>query len=105
MGSKDRITIPDHLASARGKDQQLDATGEIRRRLPDYGVPWLVVTYDELRSMPLRPEDAFMLSLLDGRLTVEMLLSLSGMTEAETLAILDKLLGLGAIELHDPTPR
>ncbi len=95
MGSRDRITIPGDLGKlARASERKFEATGsEVRRRLPTGAVPWLIVTYDELRSMALRPEDAFVLSLIDG------------MPDDDTAAILAKLLTLGAIELHDPPGR
>ncbi len=107
MGSRDRITIPGDLGKlARASERKFEATGsEVRRRLPTGAVPWLIVTYDELRSMALRPEDAFVLSLIDGRLTVEMIFDISGMPDDDTAAILAKLLTLGAIELHDPPGR
>jgi hypothetical protein len=68
-----------------------------------FAVPWLVVTYDELQRLPLHPRAGFVVSLIDGRCTVEMLLDVSGMREDETLDILAELLRLGAIELRDAT--
>jgi hypothetical protein len=65
-------------------------------------VPWLVVTYDQLQAMPLGERDGFVLSLGDGRLSVEAILELAGCPEGETIGILVRLVQLGAIELHDP---
>jgi hypothetical protein len=40
-------------------------------------------------------------SLIDGRCTVEMLLDISGMREDETIRIIGELVRLGAVELRD----
>ncbi len=63
-------------------------------------VPWLVVTYEALRKLPLDSRAGFVVSLIDGRCTVEMILDLSGMPEDETIDILRQLLGVGAIEMR-----
>ena len=42
-----------------------------------------------------------MLSLIDGRCTVEMILDIAGLPEDEAIGILDNLRELGAIELND----
>jgi hypothetical protein len=68
-------------------------------------VPWLVVTYDALRAMPLDSRDTVVLALVDGRATVEGILDMAEMAEEEALDVLAKLLRLGAIELRDPAPR
>jgi hypothetical protein len=103
VGSSDRITLPGDLGSyARQSERQFQATGsDVRTLIPLRAVPWLVVTYDQLQTMPLYSQDAFVVSLVDGRMNVEALLDISGLQEDETLDILRKLLLLGAIELHD----
>lgn len=77
------------------------SSSDIRRVLSLSAVPWLVVTYDNLRRLPLDTRTGFVVSLIDGRCTVEMLLDVSGMPEDETLDILRELVGLGAVELRD----
>ena len=102
MGSKDRITIPTDLSPvARDSERRFAASGsEVRRTLPLRAVPWLVKTHDELRDLPLDPREGFVLSLVDGRFTVEMILDVCGMPEDEVIDVLRKLVDVGAIELH-----
>jgi hypothetical protein len=100
--TSDRITIPAILAEALREDGEQDPpASEVRGLLPRGAVPWLVGTYEELRRMPLDARDWFVLSLVDGRSSVQMIVDLSAMPEAETLAVLVRLLKAGAIELHD----
>lgn len=88
--------------AARDSARDFPAAGsDIRPVVSLSAVPWLVVTYDELRRMPLDQRTGFVVSLLDGRCTVEMLLDISGMPEDETLDIVRELVALGAIELRD----
>jgi len=108
VSKRDRtITIPELARASR----ELAATGsEVRHLVPLHAVPWLVITYDELRGLPLDRRAGFVVSLIDGRCSVEMLLDLTGMREDETVDILRQLVGHGAIELRDPkepstTPR
>jgi hypothetical protein len=64
-------------------------------------VPWLVLTPDEVRGMPLDRRTGFVLSLIDGRCTVQMILDMAALPEDETLSIFAKLLMLKVIELRD----
>jgi hypothetical protein len=102
--SSDRITIPAALAAdPLGDDGEQDApSSDVRQLLPRYAVPWLVATYEELQKLTLGAHGGFVVSLIDGRASIEMIVGLSAMPEAETLAILARLLRVGAIELHDP---
>jgi hypothetical protein len=109
LASRDRITIPVDMRqaardSARGlKVADARATdSDVRPVVPLYAVPWLVVTFDELRRMPLDSRSGFVVSRIDGQCSVEVLLDLCGLGEDETLAILAQLLRLEAIELRDP---
>jgi hypothetical protein len=103
VASSDRITITADLGPlARRSERRLEATGsDVRSIVPLSAVPWLVVTYDQLQTMPLYAKDAFILSLVDGLSTVEVLLDISGLPEDDTIEILRKLLALGAVELHE----
>jgi hypothetical protein len=94
--SSDRITIPGTVGEDDGP------ASEARPILPRHAIPWLIVTFDDLRAMPLDPRDGFILSLVDGRSSIEMIIDLATLPEAETLTVLMRLLKVGAIELHDP---
>jgi hypothetical protein len=102
LGTRERITMPDDLSSlARRSEREFDVSdSEIRPIVPLHAVPWLMVTYDALREMPLDNRDAFVLSLVDGRSTVEIILDLAGLPEDVTIGILTRLFRLGAIDLR-----
>ena len=68
-------------------------------------VPWIVIGADELRSLPLNHIEGFVLSLVDGTLTLEQILDLSSMSRQETLAIVRSLLIRGVIEAREPSRR
>lgn len=88
--------------AARDSDAEFAAAGsDIRSVVSLHAVPWLLVTYDALRGLPLDPRAAFVASLVDGKCTVEMLLDVTAMPEDETLDILRELVRLGAVELRD----
>lgn len=103
MSRPDRITIPAPAAqTARDSTGEFAAAGsDIRTIVSLIAVPWLVVTYDDLRGLPLDPRAGFVASLIDGKSTVEVLLDVSGMPEDETLEILRELVRLGAVEMRD----
>jgi hypothetical protein len=106
VGNRERITIPDLTPFGRRDELAFDAAGsEIRPVVSLRAVPWLVVTYDEVRSLALDSRDGFVLSLVDGRLSVEAILDVAGFPEDETVGILVRLVRLGVIELRDPTER
>ena len=102
MSSRDRITIPVDLGQlARESERDLRATeSDVRAVVPVHAVPWLVVTHDQLCRLPLDSRAGFLVSLLDGRCTVEMLLDIAGMPEDDVIQLLRSLLDLGAIELR-----
>ena len=85
----------DTLNSAEEED-----SGEIQRVVPMDAVPWLLVTFDQLRHLPIDPRAGFLVSLIDGRSTVEMIVDLAGLPKPLTLRILAKLMALKAIELR-----
>ncbi|MGH7294475.1 MAG: hypothetical protein ACRELB_06070 [Polyangiaceae bacterium] len=89
--------------AARDSEREIEVTAsDVRPLVPLHAVPWLIVTYDALRTMPLDSRAGFVVSRIDGQCTVEVLLDLCGLREDETLRILAALVRLGAIELHDP---
>ena len=101
--SSDRITIPDDLSGfARDIDGQFaTADSNVHQVVALDAVPWLIATHDYVVHLPLDSRAGFVLSLIDGRCTVEMILDMAGMPEDEAIAILDSLRELGVIELHD----
>lgn len=93
------MTLPD----IRPASVEADFTeSDIRPLVPMQAVPWLVVTHDELRQLPLDCRAGFIVSLIDGRCTVEMLLDMAGLPEDEVMALITQLVRLGAIELRNP---
>jgi hypothetical protein len=96
VSSSSRITIPQDMS-----DLAREALRDPHHAaLPMGAVPWLAMTYDELAAIPLDSRSAFLLSLVDGRCTVEMLLDLSGMDRAHALTLLADLVDRGVLELH-----
>lgn len=103
MGSRDRITIPvDLRQEARDSDRKFaTADSDVRLAVPLRAVPWLVMTYDELRGLPLDSRGGHVLSLVDGRCTVEMILDIAALPEDEVFDLLRELADLGAIEFRE----
>ena len=100
-GSKDRITSPvDLTEAARESERLLQTSSEVRRHVPLAAVPWLTFTLDQLRELPLDTRAGYLVSLIDGRSTVEMISVISGMDVDEVTGIFARLLELGAIELR-----
>lgn len=104
MGEKDRITSRYELETLPqiGDDPGEAPSSQVRALVPLYAVPWLVATYDQLQSMQLGVRESFIVSRIDGRSTVAMIVECAGFLESQTLALLGRLLKLGAIELRDP---
>jgi hypothetical protein len=97
-----RCTPPDLQAVS---DTDVDGpTSEVRAIVPLFAVPWLALTLEGLRFLPLDPRAAYLLSLVDGECTVETILDIcvAELGRDEALAILARLLHLGAIDLRDP---
>jgi hypothetical protein len=99
----DRITRPDDLSGlARDTEREFTAaSSDVRRVVPLAAVPWLIATHEQLLTLPLDSRAGFVLSLIDGRCTVEMILDIAGLPEDETIGILDNLRELGVIVLND----
>jgi hypothetical protein len=90
----------------RGPDPNSGTASEVRRvvRTPQAAlsrtaVPLLTVSFAELRTMPLDHRAGFLISLIDGNSTVEMILDVSGMPEVEAMAILVSFAQTGIIAL------
>ncbi len=103
-GAKDdRITPAVDLASlARSSERELEVapTSEVRELAPMTVVPWLMVTLDQLRELPIDPRAAFLVSLADGQCTIETIAEVAAMPREEVAQIFATLAELGAVELR-----
>lgn len=61
------------------------------------GAPRLVKSRAELTEAPIDHRDAFVISLLDGKMSVPAIVDVSGMPEAEIVTILERLVRLGIV--------
>jgi hypothetical protein len=68
-------------------------------RLATSAVPWLVIGYDELLQMPLDHKAGHILSLVDGRCTIEMIADMSPLPRDEAIAIVAELVVRGVLQL------
>lgn len=101
--SSDCITLPGDLTEfARESDRRLARAEPHSGIVGLDSVPWLAVTHDQLLAMPLDQRHGFILSLVDGRSTIEMLADISGFGRAETIALVAELVGFGAVILRVP---
>lgn len=63
------------------------------------GAPKVLRTRQQLEEAPINHRDAFVLSLIDGKTSVQGVVDLAAMPEGEVLAILDRLAALGIVSL------
>ena len=59
--------------------------------------PRCIASPADLRAANIGPRDAFVLSLLDGQLTLRAVLEIAGMREDLVVSSLDRLAGLGIV--------
>lgn len=109
MGSHrhDRITPTvdlAHLARTSEDEDELSPPSQVRLVALGSTVPWLMVTLDELRELPIDPRAAYLVSLVDGQCSVEMIAEVAGIPRAEVVSVFAMLARLGAIELRDAHP-
>ena len=71
---------------------------------PADSIPVPVLRGAELRDLHLDRYAGFLLSLMDGVTTVEMLLDVCAMPTEEALRVLDELVRSGVVELRDGVP-
>jgi hypothetical protein len=62
-------------------------------------IPVLRIALSELEALPLQPRAAFILSNIDGRMTIENILDVCAMPSHEAAQIIDELIDLGVIRL------
>jgi hypothetical protein len=83
--------------------RELDAArSDVRPLIAPSMVPWLMVTLEERRLLPLDPHATFLVSLVDGQSSVEMIANIAGVPRDETARTFAALARLGAVELRDP---
>ena len=98
--SSDRVTLlPNELA--HDTDREFVAAEPHSRVVRLDAVPWLNMTYDELAGMRLDQRHGFLVSLVDGRCTIEMLADMTGFGVDETAALVAELVVLGVLTLRD----
>jgi hypothetical protein len=102
--SQDRITpTVDLRQAALSSELELDVpSSSVRPLVPPFAVPWLTVTLDELRGLPLDHRAMFLVSLIDGTCSIEMLADISCRKLDEVTALFTMLVQAGAVELRDP---
>jgi hypothetical protein len=102
MADPERATIPvdltEHARELERRDRE--APSGVLPVVAPTGVPWVVVSFDELKALPLDPQAAFVLSLIDGRFTVETIVDMCGLGVNGALRVFGKLLDLGVIEIR-----
>ena len=76
-----------------------DAAVAIASRAVPSFAPKLLKSDAEMSAAPLDHRDAFVLSLIDGQMTVEQIVDASGMARPAVAAILDRLVQLGIVAL------
>ncbi len=97
MSPAHRRTPPE----SKAVDDELDGpASEVRSVVPLGAIPCLAISVDGLRFLPLDARSAYLLSLMDGHCTVDLILDVCDMDRDEVLAILSQLLKLGAIKLR-----
>jgi len=114
VGNSERITIPHDMSEiaravdvARprndsGTEAEPPPSGIVSGVVTLDAVPWLDIAYDELLAMPLDPRHGFLLSLVDGRCTVEMITDMSGFPRDEVFMMLSELVAMGVLTLRLP---
>ena len=70
-------------------------------RLPLRAVPWFATGAEGLRLLPLDSRAAYVLSLVDGHTTLEIILDVCGMDREEALRIVRQLIAFDAIRLQE----
>jgi len=104
-GKHDRLTPTVDLGRfARDSEREIEEapTSNVRALVSPSMVPWLVVTLDELRELPIDPRAAYLVSLVDGQCSVEMIADVAGIPGDDVIEIFATLVQLGAVELRDP---
>jgi hypothetical protein len=62
-------------------------------------IPWLMLSHVQVMDLELDHREGFLLSLIDGRTTVELLIEIAAMPKRDVLRILARWLAMGVIVL------
>lgn len=92
MPKDDRPTLPPPADENRSREvgpPALDA------------VPWVMLSHAEITQLDLDHKEGFLLSLIDGRTSVETLLELASMPKRDVLRLLVRWTGMGIIILRE----
>ena len=94
----DELTEQARLASVLIESIPPRASEDPRARLAPLGrIPMLAKSIDELGAHLKDPKIVFVLGFIDGVLPLETIIEVTGLPENETIGILDRLIGEGAI--------
>lgn len=82
---------------------RVDEVGDVAvaiasRAVPSFA-PKLLKSRVELTAAPIDHRDAFVISLIDGKMNIAAIVDASGMAREEVAAILDRLVQLGIVAL------
>lgn len=80
-------------------DEPEDGVPTPRPRVPLSSVPLRILADHELLTLPLDHRAGFVLSHVDGATDIRTLIDVCGMTHDELVAVVDRLISLGAIRL------
>ncbi len=89
-------------ADDSGDDAPLPSRAPISVDLALADIPQVVVPGHEWRSLPLDPRRAYLLSLIDGMLSIGDVLDVCGMRRGEAIAILAGLIQTGIVVVGRP---
>lgn len=93
------------LYAAGEADAALKVAEAVRAPVPSVSldaIPVVAMRPEHIMILPLDPREGFFLARIDGTSELRVILEIVAMPRPEALAILDKLLGLGAVRLLPP---
>jgi hypothetical protein len=102
---EDRVTPTVDLGRfARASEGEIEKapTSNVRAPVSRSMVPQLVMSLDELRELPIDPRAAYLVSLVDGQCSLEMIADVAGTPADDVIEVFAMLVQLGAVELRDP---
>jgi len=86
---------------ARQSERELETTpNDFRPMMPLDAVPWVIASFDEVNRLALDAKAGRLLSLIDGKCNIRMIIHMSTLREDEGTAILSRMVELRIIELR-----
>jgi hypothetical protein len=92
----------DHLRRLLARAEEIYVESARRRALSFHKTPVLLPAAREVSREELRPEDAFLLSVIDGESDIQGLLWITPLREVDVLMSLGRLVDRGLVRLHEP---